>query len=67
MEDKAISMSQFYVTLARIECLLEEIIFRQVLDSSGGDVDKANEVFKAALKNVSQSLKEHFESLPPVK
>jgi hypothetical protein len=67
MEDKLVDLSDFIVSLKRIESLLEEQIFRQMLAEKGGDVSAANESFSKAMQNVSQALSEHIQALRPAK
>jgi len=40
------------MSLKRIEHLLEEVIFQQILTRNNGNLETANEVFRLALKNV---------------
>ncbi len=63
MEDKNIGIPDFFVSVKRIECLLEEILFRQIAYDSLTETD-ANETFKAALKNVNKSLQDSISNFP---
>lgn len=47
----------FYTSAKRIECLLEEILFRQIAYNSLSQ-EEATEAFQAALKNVNKSMQE---------
>lgn len=64
MEDKSFDTGQVFISLKRIEYLLEEVIFQQIIQRSMSN-EEANEKLKDALKNVSGSLKEFFDDLPP--
>lgn len=45
----------FYSSVKRIECLLEEILFRQIAYNSLSQ-EEATEAFKSALNNVKKSM-----------
>ena len=49
----------FYTSAKRIECLLEEILFRQIAYNSLSQ-EEATEAFQASLKNVNKSLQENM-------
>ena len=66
MEDKSFDTGQAFISLKRIEYLLEEIIFQQILQRTA-TLEDANDKFKNALKNVDVLMKEFFDSLPPAK
>ena len=66
MEDKSFDMGQAFISLKRIEYLLEEVIFQQIVQFSNTN-EEANEKFKNALGNVSKSMKEYFDDLPSTK
>jgi len=55
MEEKNIGLPDFYASVKRIECLLEEILFRQIAYNSLSQ-EEATEAFKSALKNVDKSM-----------
>lgn len=63
MEDKNIGIPDFFASVKRIECLLEEILFRQIAYDLLTETD-ANETFKAALKNVNKSLQDSISNFP---
>jgi hypothetical protein len=60
---KTIDITDFFISMARIEALLEESLFRQILQSKNGDVEKTNETFKTAMKNIDTSTKERLGGL----
>ncbi|HEV8283767.1 MAG TPA: hypothetical protein VGQ09_05635 [Chitinophagaceae bacterium] len=62
MENKNVGLPDFYAPVKRIECLLEEILFRQIAYNSLSESD-ANETFKSALKNVNKSLEDNINNL----
>jgi outer membrane protein TolC len=62
-KDRTISLGQTSMSVIRIECLLEELIFQQIL-SRNPDLDEANNKFKIALTNVDQAMKQRIEELP---
>lgn len=64
MEDKIIGLESVVVTLLKIERLLEEILFQQIL-SRTNNLDEANTRLDEALKRVDDSTLEKLESLPP--
>ena len=53
MEDK--NLLAFYTSVKRIECLLEEILFRQIAYNSLSQ-EEATEAFKTSLENVKKSM-----------
>jgi hypothetical protein len=55
MEDK--NLLAFYTSVKRIECLLEEILFRQIAFGSLSQ-EEATESFKESLNNVKKSMQE---------
>jgi hypothetical protein len=55
MEDK--NLLAFYTSVKRIECLLEEILFRQIAFGSLSQ-EEATEAFKESLNNVNKSMQE---------
>ena len=64
MEDKQIYYSDLYFSTKRIELLMEELIFQQLITREG-DLEKANEKFKIAMDKVNESLKTFINDLPP--
>ena len=59
MEDK--NLLAFYTSVKRIECLLEEILFRQIAFSSLSQ-EEATEAFKESLNNVNKSMQNSMSS-----
>ncbi len=55
----------FVMSLKRIEFLLEELIYQQILNRTQEN-DVSNEKFEIAMKNVSDRLLQFFE-VPPKK
>lgn len=55
MDEKNIGLPDFYASVKRIECLLEEILFRQIAYNSLSQ-EEATETFKSALKNVNKAM-----------
>ncbi|MBD0296147.1 MAG: hypothetical protein ICV84_13255 [Flavisolibacter sp.] len=66
MEDKKVDFGMTVASLIRIECLLEELIFRQILANENNNIDAANERFKSALQNIDDAVAKRFEELPSV-
>ena len=52
----------FYTSMKRIECLLEEILFRQIAYNSLSQ-EEATDAFKSALKNVNKSMEQSMSDL----
>lgn len=63
MNDKLIKQTDSMLSIIRIECLLEELIFQQILNRHS-DINTANEKFKSALTNVDNEMKRRLEILP---
>ncbi|TMI95857.1 MAG: hypothetical protein E6H06_05630 [Bacteroidetes bacterium] len=63
MDDKTPGLPDFYASVKRIECLLEEILFRQIAYNSLSQ-EEATEAFKGALKNVNKSMQESISNFP---
>jgi hypothetical protein len=53
MDEK--NLLAFYASAKRIECLLEEILFRQIAYNSLSQ-EEATDAFKSALENVNKSM-----------
>lgn len=56
MEDKSIDPGAIALTIMRMECLLEEMIFQQILNREL-DVQKANEIFNRVVEHTDSTLK----------
>ena len=52
----------FYTSAKRIECLLEEILFRQIAYNSLSQ-EEATQAFQDSLKNVNKSMQENMPGL----
>ena len=52
----------FYTSAKRIECLLEEILFRQIAYNSLSQ-EETTEAFQSALKNVNKSMQENMTGI----
>ena len=52
----------FYTSAKRIECLLEEILFRQIAYNSLTQ-EEATQAFQGSLKNVNKSMQENMPGL----
>jgi hypothetical protein len=63
MEEKSPGLPDFYASVKRIECLLEEILFRQIAYNSLSQ-EEATETFKSALKNVNKSMQDAIANFP---
>lgn len=55
MDEKNVGLPDFYISVKRIGCLLEEILFRQIAYNSLLQ-GEATEAFKSALKNVNKAM-----------
>jgi len=64
MENKTVGLEEFFISLKRIELLLEELVFQECLIRSKENSKEANEKFTSSMKNVSKILQEHVEGLP---
>ncbi len=67
MDDKSLSNTEVTTSVKRIEYLLEEMIFQQILARENNNVELANEKLKIALANVADSLQLYFDTLPQAK
>ena len=61
MDEKNIGLPDFYASVKRIECLLEEILFRQIAYNSLSQ-EEATETFKTALKNINKSMENNVSN-----
>ena len=60
MDDK--NMLAFFASAKRIECLLEEILFRQIAYNSLSQ-EEAAKAFQESSKNVNRSMQENMPGL----
>ena len=64
MEDKALELGTAILSIKRIELLLEEVIFQQILSRTPSE-EEASRKYEMAMDNVIKGMKEFADSLPP--
>lgn len=63
MKDKILSSDSYIYSIKRIEYLLEEMIFQQIVARIDND-DVANDKFNVVMKRVDTSVQDYFQNLP---
>jgi hypothetical protein len=62
MEEKEITLKEFFISMKRIEGLLREVVYQQILSRTGSD-EEAHKKFEESMESVNSSILADFEKI----